>query len=281
VASVNPSGQQVILTELEDAQGAFTLTPAPSNAFDSRIDSVVMLAAAPATAPIRLPLTDSATTSAAVPVETLEVDYRTVQVLATEAAIPSVTAAAEASEVGVPAGATAAADAAPVHVSAIVHGAALVAVTSASTLAAVPLTGLAFQVAGISVVSAPALPSIAAGQHLADQFFQALVRTSNNPNDPTLGTTVMNALERMLPSQLLRLPADNLESLNWEEAGSGLDWQAPTDAAMQVGRHTRRDVARHESSAPATVSQANGERAALDQYFAQTADDTDPMMDDE
>jgi hypothetical protein len=38
VASVNPTGNQVITTELEDAQGTFTLTPAPSNSFDARID---------------------------------------------------------------------------------------------------------------------------------------------------------------------------------------------------------------------------------------------------
>jgi hypothetical protein len=31
VASVNPTGQQVVFTELEDAQGTFTLTPAPTN----------------------------------------------------------------------------------------------------------------------------------------------------------------------------------------------------------------------------------------------------------
>jgi hypothetical protein len=31
VASVNPTGQQVVTTELEDAQGTFTLTPALGN----------------------------------------------------------------------------------------------------------------------------------------------------------------------------------------------------------------------------------------------------------
>ena len=46
VASVSPNGQYVT-TELEDAQGTFTLTPAPTNSFDPRIDSVVLLTATP------------------------------------------------------------------------------------------------------------------------------------------------------------------------------------------------------------------------------------------
>jgi hypothetical protein len=48
VASASPNGQYVA-TELEDAQGTFTLTPAPSNGFNPAIDGVVtLLSAAPA-----------------------------------------------------------------------------------------------------------------------------------------------------------------------------------------------------------------------------------------
>ena len=52
VASVNPTGTQVVTTELEDAQGTFTLTPAPMNGFDSRIDSSVSLIVPAAGSPV-------------------------------------------------------------------------------------------------------------------------------------------------------------------------------------------------------------------------------------
>jgi streptogramin lyase len=42
VASVAPTGQQAISTELEDAQGIFTLTPAPANGFDPRLNCLVL-----------------------------------------------------------------------------------------------------------------------------------------------------------------------------------------------------------------------------------------------
>jgi phytoene/squalene synthetase len=116
----------------------------------------------------------------------------------------------------------------------------------------VPLTGFVFQVAGTSVVSVPALAS-----------------------------TVKDTFERILPGQFLRQPADRLDNLNSEEVGSDPAWSAPVDAAARMAHPSRRGVPMHEASAAAMVSQADGERAALDQYFAQTADDTDPLMDDE
>src|SRR5262249_30061027 len=50
VSSVTPNGRPVT-TELEDAQGTFTLTPAPTNHFDARVGSIVTLNGSPATAP--------------------------------------------------------------------------------------------------------------------------------------------------------------------------------------------------------------------------------------
>ena len=54
VASVNPTGKAWVTTELEDPVGSFLLTPAPSNGFDPRIDSIVTLLGPPLTA-TRLP----------------------------------------------------------------------------------------------------------------------------------------------------------------------------------------------------------------------------------
>src|SRR5207237_184612 len=55
VGSINPTGQQVVLTELEDAQGMFTLTPSPAAGFDQRLQSVVLLPASPAGALVGTP----------------------------------------------------------------------------------------------------------------------------------------------------------------------------------------------------------------------------------
>jgi hypothetical protein len=55
VPSVDPDGNGVISTQVDDVQGPYTLTPAPSDAYDPRIDGLVELATpdAPVTAVVR------------------------------------------------------------------------------------------------------------------------------------------------------------------------------------------------------------------------------------
>ena len=45
VKSVNPGGSGVIYTQVDDVQGPYTLTPAPSDVFNPQIDGLVSLAA--------------------------------------------------------------------------------------------------------------------------------------------------------------------------------------------------------------------------------------------
>jgi hypothetical protein len=76
----------------------------------------------------------------------------------------------------------------------------------------------------------------------------------------------METAERILANQrLMSQPSSNsLDALNWEEVGGELDRQRIADWSAQ----------------PATVAPVEAERAALDQTFAQTADETDLVVDD-
>jgi len=123
----------------------------------------------------------------------------------------------------------------------------------------------------------------AARQNLADQFFQALKRGSANANDPFLVGTVKDAFERVLATELLRSSGatDNLDSLSWDEGGNGLDWQETADARALVGRRGRLNGTVNPATPPATVQHDVTNRAVLDQYFAQAADDTDQATDDD
>jgi hypothetical protein len=122
------------------------------------------------------------------------------------------------------------------------------------------------------LVSNWALPSITAGQRLADQFFQTLVQGKNSPSDATPTGTVKEALERIMPGQLLRLPGDKVDSLIGEEASSALDWQALADTAWLVAYRAGRTTA--------AVSEVIADQTALDHYFAEAANDNDGIMDE-
>ena len=113
------------------------------------------------------------------------------------------------------------------------------------------------------------------GGHLADPLFQALVPTTANAIDSILVDSVRDTWERILASQLLwtQPAADSFDGLNWDDARSELDWQG------MGHRPGGRDATRVTS--PATDAPVNAPRAALDQYFAQVADDMDPKMDEE
>jgi len=53
-SAVNPNGGRVMETQVDDSQGPYTLTPAPSDAFDPRIDGVVNLGGVSAAVPTAL-----------------------------------------------------------------------------------------------------------------------------------------------------------------------------------------------------------------------------------
>jgi len=266
----------VVATELEDAQGTFTLTPAPTNAFDPRIDSVMLLAASPATVSSAAVSAPVVTTTGLVDVQNSDSPTPASQAVETlnpntSSSVPEPMDQEIIVASSAPAGETA------VHVSvATVHVTVgpLVS-TSTGPLAAAPLSGLMFQLANTAVVSAQGSTELPAWQHVADQLFQALVRAPANSVDPSLAGSMRDTWERVLASQFLRSePAsDSLDGMNWDEAGSELDWQGLDN------RSVRREITR--VAPPATDAPVNAPRAALDQYFAQAADDVQEISDDE
>jgi len=115
-----------------------------------------------------------------------------------------------------------------------------------------------------------------AGQHLADQLFQSLVRGSNALDAPTLANTVKDAYGA-LAGQLLLVPAEagSIDSLNWDDLGNGWNMPGAGDSTVLMGRRDRRDVpvvVHQTTTTPATVQHDAVDQAALDQYFAEAAD---------
>jgi hypothetical protein len=103
-------------------------------------------------------------------------------------------------------------------------------------------------------------------QHLTDQLFQVLTR-----NGSALVGSRQDTLECGLTGQLL--PPSRPEGLDWDAAGSALEWRGQADLSLTPP--ARQDRA-GQAAAP-TVT----DRAALDQAFAQAADDTDWTDDEE
>jgi hypothetical protein len=259
VASVSPSGQDVT-TELEDAQGTFTLGPAPSNGFDPRIDGVVTLSG-PA-----LTQVSSMASSMSRPV-----------VIQAEGAAPVNPALSERTE------ANPAAEApqnskqgmvederslAETATSASGAGArtALVAVPAnaavTGTPLAAPLAGLVFQLAGTPI--APGAGA-AVGQFFAEQVFQVLGRgTNSGDSNPTGAFT--DIVNRILASQPVTSQA--VADTGWNEGGADLGCQDfGTWPALEV-----RTAATKLPSSSTGVKEAETDYAALDQVFAKTAD---------
>jgi hypothetical protein len=286
VASVNPSGQQVVLTELEDAQGTFTLTPAPTNGFDPRIDSVVFLTATPTAASPSNAMQVATTQEqgADAPRSPGEESHPAeVPVLATPApslAIPAPESIGQ-DQVAGPATLT---DTAVLHVSAVsVHGAAasVVASSSLGTLSGAPLKDLIFQVGGLSALTGGGAAGTTAGPHLADSLIPSPVRWTNTL-DTILVITVNDAIERVLADSWPRA-SSVADDLNWNETDWNLDWHrlAESRGTRDEGRKARGESIVNQAAAPEPLQRAPVDRAALDRYFAQTTDGTDQTMDNE
>jgi fibronectin type 3 domain-containing protein len=257
--SVSLSGQPVA-TELQDAQGRFTLT-------FPMTETVVSLGSytAPHVAAVQAAV-NVATNSAAV-VETPEESGQVSPVI--EIATATVAAAAEASDQGLTNLPVAAAASEPVHTAiAAGHGPTAVVASALPLTTLVPLTALVFQFGTMAGASGS---NPGSGQHWSDPLFQALGRTA--PFDFSLSGAAQ-VLERALAGQLfLSQPvSDPFGDGNWEEAGSTMDWQG---LAIQPASRTTADRSGTErGAAPSTLDTAN-HRDALDQAFAQSLDDTD------
>jgi hypothetical protein len=212
------------------------------------------------------------TLNVASPVETQATEGRTVEVTVIETTVTApVGTVPDGADQGV---IRVTAETVTLHVAAVHTAAAIVAASGS------PIAGLIFQFANTPVVNAQ---GSVAGQHLADQLFQSLVRGSNAA-DPTLVSTVRDAFERILAGQLMLSPStsDSIDSLNWDDMMGDLNLQVAGDSTNLVGHRGRRDATVNQTTPPATVQPTVADRAALDQLFAQSSDDdSDVVIDDE
>jgi hypothetical protein len=280
VVSVNPSGQQVISTELEDAQGTFTLTPVPTNGFDPRIDGFVMFPANPGSVvgteaisalvesgnPIGVVDTLSAIDSVRSPSE---------ETTNSPALVP------ESSEQPLTAGQGTLIDTTQqVASAAIGHGTTTVAtaisqlVSSGLGTLAAPIAGLTFQFGNGSPLGEPRT-GFTVVQQPVDQVFQTLGRRTINS---TLLTTLKDVLDRIVTGHIRLSPtaAYNQDS-QWDDLTSDQEWQG-----FVMARHRARcDVTADTAPPPTMVQHVVADLDALDWYFARTADDADQGTDGE
>jgi hypothetical protein len=246
VASVDINGQS-IRTELEDAQGSFTLTMAATQSMVSLAGSG--LTETPGVQSSLHMISASSSHPAAGILE--DAERRALPGVGADPATVGV-AAIPASEQEIVSGPT------PPETAAL-HVSAAAATSVASTIVSLaPLAGLVF--------STP-LPGAQAGsipgwQHIAAQIFLALGRT-----DPALVGAVQT-LERSLAAQILPLPpaSDSIDGLDWDEVGAALDWRSAPSPMSHEGPAAQ--------STPPTLEPASS-ATALDQVFAGTADDVE------
>jgi hypothetical protein len=283
VASANPNGQYAA-TELEDAQGTFTLTPALTNSFDPRIDTMVMLTAAP-TAEVVRTTEESLSIPTRIAVESTSAER--VEAIGVETSNPP----AMTLGLGEPAPESSAGPTTPVEAATVpiglasAHGASVLpanSLTFASVglLAGAPMGGVVFQVGG-----APSWGTIVAGPRLADHLFQILARGANYPGDASLVNTLKDAFGRGLAGPWLwsSSATDHFNRLDLDEMGSALNWQGLADGLGTRGewREARQTPTVHQPTSRGALQPTPMERAAVDRYFAQTADDTDQDIEDE
>ena len=280
-ASVDPNGQGRFVTALFDTDNRFILSPAPTNGTADPVSGLVVLTAAapvPTTAVVSVVEAAPAASTVAGGLLSSSGSAEVVVVgtpveLAGPAAPVEVVAEDEAA-----AGAAAVADASPAHVvRTVAHPAGvdgLAVVANGSVLsAASQAAGLVFQFG-----NTPAL-SVAGAQHLADQWFLALGRgTADLADRALLVCTLEETSSWVVPGIRGTAPAvaDEMDGQIWEGAGSDLDW-LPSATAGPLGRRTPSANRPSEVTVPAVATQ----QAALDQYFADMADATDALPDEE
>jgi autotransporter-associated beta strand protein len=244
VSWVNPCGSQVVLTELGDAQGTFTLSPAPINGFDPRIDGRVLGMEIPAT-----PVMHAETVS----VETPVINRSEAETSATEPVRPAVTGEiASSSEQADSSGPIGLAET-PGH--GLVH--ALPLAESFLLIAALPSGGTYPASVVSSVAGAGLTPA------LTEPFFQALARVAGIAADSGLAVPRSNTPE----FDFLRTASVNSLDMNWDALTS--DWSWPTLTPREPAAGTVRTA--HPPSADVAL-------ATVDQYFMQEPDDVTPEI---
>jgi hypothetical protein len=276
VASVNPTGQQVILTELEDAQGTFTLTPAPTSGFGPQVWSVGLpTAALEATpnAPVGEPLLVN--TLAPLATDTLPGDASILE----PATSPRSAMVSDPTEPFVTAGQMTLADSVTVHVSAASAHIATTIVTLASgtvaPLNSAPFPSLVFQLSALPLASMSSAEGVDS-QRLPGEWLQALARGTVSATDPMLVVgNLRDIFEHVLANQLRLSPSpmENTDGLVWDEGGRDLNWQATRDLMPLPGHCNRPEVRTDAPTRQESDSRGAWERAALDLYFGDTATD--------
>jgi hypothetical protein len=270
VASASPNGQPVS-TELEDAQGTFTLTPAPSNNFSPATTSLVVFSGA------TMPSADS-------------------QLVATGPVVdgPASAIGASANANSLPdmmlleghpseplAGAVRTSDAGTNHESGGVHdtvvsaaGASVSLATGASPSAGA-FTGVIFQVATFASLGSQGVVENS-GRRASDVVFQGLVHGTS----PLIEASLMDAAKAIpatFQSSSSPSPLSDerrIDVLSGDQIAGEFDWQGP--------RAWRRQ-ARAEEQASSIVSAPGQElnQAAVDGYFSMAADETDAALGDD
>jgi hypothetical protein len=263
VASADPNDQYVT-TELEDAQGTFTLSPAPTNGFDPDIDSMVVITAPSAATPVSYPgIRDAPIIStAASDVQPADSRYAHHTAIVESVGPSADTATIEGNEREAAAVPTIAA----VNVSAASHVVIAtrnsLASMSAGASAAGLLSAFAFQIGGASMgIATDGSPC------LAGIFIQALARWTNGPAETIIPVTMGDSFKRLLAGQLLPLlpTADDLDNLNGDNVSSDLEWR---DAGDLLNCCDPRKTPAHQPLLPFTVTRAVADQATFDQYFS-------------
>jgi Beta-propeller repeat len=275
VATVNPTGQGLIQTNVFDSQGAFTLSPAPTNGAGDPVTGLVVLTApTPVTTTAAAVGTEAAPTAGARTAAGDGADLTAgAEVLSAAVPVVPATAAAVVEEDEE----TPVADTAGERV---VRSAAHVG-GSGTDVVPGPINGSAAAQQAASLVlpfgKPPALCGSAAGTpQLADLWFPPWGRATADAFDRTLLLGTLDEASGGVPYGLRSsAPAgqDARDGLIWDDIDSDMDWLAAAGA--------RRNPCAHRTpaaTAPAVVT----ERAPLDQYFAGLADESvDPSPDDE
>jgi Bacterial Ig-like domain (group 3)/Putative Ig domain len=245
VASASLHGQ-TIDTELEDAQGTFTLTLAPTNNLDPRMEGPVTLKAAPNAALI----SDSGIpigTRIEVPLPAEGPTADTAVVVEANDGSTTVTAAPEAKPSSLP-------------IPPAVH---------ASPAAPVPpVTSDSFRIS---------LP-FGGWQSAVNLVLQPFVHGVSIPADPIMTNPLQYALDRILAGQFNALTGafENQDSLNWEEVAGALDWETVDSPALHIGHRPNREAAIDELHSAAGEQKAFLDRGELD--LADTAAVTDEIL---
>jgi uncharacterized repeat protein (TIGR01451 family) len=260
VASVSPNGQPPVSTELEDMQGTFTLTPAPTGA-PTIISAIPTTTSRPPAAVTEIPN--------AVPVEA---DYERADLIgSTHAEViphtPTAIALATNDEID---RTTLPRSAASAHETSVVTIAA-VSLASTSSGALAPWAGPALPFVNLLLLNGWGLGPVAA-QSLADPLFQAWGRGTAIPNDLFAISRPAYIGERWEANQVFLSASEEEQPprRNWEEESEG--WQAQD---IRFDLKCWPMLAEEPLTATTPVQPTQGEHAALDQFFARSTEDTE------